>query len=357
MAPPTQYPGHFDVTSLLTVICATLASYNALELILLIFTTFNAYHGLYFWSMVTATGSIIPYVIGMIIMFFHPQFKLAALIVNNIGWILMVVAQSVVLYSRLGFVLGNAHSRILVFTKWMIIIDAFIFYTLATTIVFGMHYSGLPSFAEGYIYVERLQMTGFCIQEFIISGLYILKTLDILQAGEKKQARRTLWQLFAINVVIVALDVALLVLEYLSLASIQIAFKALAYSVKLKMEFAILGKLVESSSLTQQTLSVSLSNAMSLDDRNPSFGVISNPFSPKFNTSALATWHEKKTTSSLDQSEHQRHESFGTISYQPDTSEARLVNTSSTTARPFASSRKGSDAYHDMIKMMTWDEA
>lgn len=93
-------------------------------------------------------------------MFFGRPSYLSGLIVNNIGWILMVVAQSVVLYSRLGLVLDKHKSRILAFTKWMIIIDAITFYTLATVIVFGMHYSENPAFTEGYIYVERLQMTG-----------------------------------------------------------------------------------------------------------------------------------------------------------------------------------------------------
>lgn len=96
----------------------------------------------------------------MEIMLFDQSSILGGLIINNIGWILMVVAQSVVLYSRLGIVLGNTKSKILVFTKWMIIVDAIIFYTLATTIVFGMHYSDNSNFSKGYIYVERLQMTG-----------------------------------------------------------------------------------------------------------------------------------------------------------------------------------------------------
>lgn len=50
------------MATVLTIVCAALAVYNALELALLIFTTFKAYHGLYFWSMVTATMGIIPYV-------------------------------------------------------------------------------------------------------------------------------------------------------------------------------------------------------------------------------------------------------------------------------------------------------
>lgn len=82
--------------------------------------------------MVVATFAILPYIVGMEVMYFDPSSKLPGLIINNIGWIFMVVAQSVVLYSRLGIVLGNMKSRILTFTKWMIIIDAIIFYTLAT---------------------------------------------------------------------------------------------------------------------------------------------------------------------------------------------------------------------------------
>lgn len=283
-----------------------------------------------------ATCGIIPYTVGMIVMFFDSGSTLPALIVNNVGWITMIVAQSVVLYSRLGIILGAAHSKILVFTKWMIIVDAICFYTLATVIVFGMHYSSNPNFDRGYIYVERLQMTGFCLQEFIISGLYIWKTLDVLQAGEKKQARRTLWQLFIINVVIVALDVALLVLEYLSLASIEIAFKALAYSVKLKMEFAILSKLVESSSLAQRNLSVAFSNTISLNDQEPPAKTITLESSPRFITSAL------DNGCSGEKGPLHRAET--------DHSEVQLLKSNPHTYRTESSV---TDAYHELIRIMT----
>lgn len=343
----------------ISVICAALASYNAFELILLIFTTFHKYHGLYFWSMVTATCGIFPYVVGMEIMYFDQTFtaNTVALVINNLGWISMVTAQSVVLYSRLGIVLGNPNSRILVFTKWMIIIDSFVFYTLATTIVFGMHYSTNHNFDKGYIYIERLQMTGFCIQEFVISGLYIWKTLDIMQAGEKKQAHRTLWQLFIINVVIVALDVALLVLEYLGLASIQIAFKALAYAVKLKMEFAILSKLVESSSLAQRNLSVSLSSAIVLEDDRPAYSKGATPSSPQFVTSALSQWRRDEKIHCTDYAGHCSHESIRTMSHQTDGSETHLFGPALTTMRSTTSGRGGSNPYHDMIRAIPVDRA
>lgn len=91
-------------------------------------------------------------------------------------------------------------------------------------------------------------MTGFTIQEFIISGIYVWKTLDILKTGQKKHKHRIMWQLFAINVIIIVLDIGLLVLEYRDLFIPEVAFKELSYSIKLKLEFAILSKLVEFSS-------------------------------------------------------------------------------------------------------------
>jgi hypothetical protein len=44
--------------------------------------------------------------------------------------------------------------------------------------------------------------------------------------------------------IIVLLDIGLLVMEYLDLRIFEQTFKGVAYSVKLKMELAILGKLV-----------------------------------------------------------------------------------------------------------------
>jgi hypothetical protein len=103
-------------------------------------------------------------------------------------------------------------------------------------------------------------MTGFCIQEFIISGLYIWKTLDVLQAGEKRGVHRLMWQLFSINVVIILLDIGLLAIEYRDLHILEQTFKSFIYSVKLKLEFTILSKLVEFSKSTQRTLSNALAD-------------------------------------------------------------------------------------------------
>jgi hypothetical protein len=61
-----------------------------------------------------------------------------------------------------------------------------------------------------------------------------------------KDHRRTkiMYELLAINFVIIMLDVALLVVEYTGYYSLQTTLKPMVYSIKLKLEFAVLGKLV-----------------------------------------------------------------------------------------------------------------
>ena len=88
-------------------------------------------------------------------------------------------------------------------------------------------------------------MTGFTIQESIISTLYIVATLHLLRLGWNRNRRKIMHQLVVINVLMLIMDLVLLGLEYASRYSIQITLKGAIYSVKLKLEFAVLGKLVE----------------------------------------------------------------------------------------------------------------
>jgi hypothetical protein len=84
------------------------------------------------------------------------------------------------------------------------------------------------------------------IQEIIISGIYVKEVIQILNIISKvNDSRGTIWQLLAINVLIIFMDVGLLSIEYRNLRVLEQTVKAVVYSVKLKLEFAILGKLVE----------------------------------------------------------------------------------------------------------------
>lgn len=104
-------------------------------------------------------------------------------------------------------------------------------------------------------------MVGFFVQELILSLIYIKETLRLLKLSESVQeditsvageaeikntpARKTMYQLLAINAIIIAMDVALLAVEFANLYLIETTLKGVVYSIKLKLEFAVLGKLVQ----------------------------------------------------------------------------------------------------------------
>lgn len=273
----TFFSGNYDVSSVFVTIGCALSIYNGLELLLLVFTTFRRFQGLYFWSLLIASFGLLPYTLGLMIQYFTfinsrkfccsfdrvrrfsaqllTKLTVAGLIFTCIGWPMLVTGQSLVLYSRLHVVLGQANQKLLKGVKCMIIINGIVFHVSTEVVLFGAYYAAQhTAFADAYKYIEKIQMTGFTIQELILSGLYVWKTLDIIHAtasastaatfNRKKRTSRIMWQLFSINVLIVIMDVALLVIEYQDRHVFQQALKGVIYSVKLKMEFAILSKLV-----------------------------------------------------------------------------------------------------------------
>lgn len=112
-------------------------------------------------------------------------------------------------------------------------------------------YSPVPNvnrWMHGYNVYEKIQMTGFTIQETIISGLYLWETRKILRPGQifqKKKTRQVMYHLIWVNVLIILLDIALLSTEYADLFTIQTVFKAAVYSIKLRFEFVVLNQLMD----------------------------------------------------------------------------------------------------------------
>jgi hypothetical protein len=124
----------------------------------------------------------------------------------------------------------------------MIVVHVVVFHCMTTIVHFGT-YSHKPGFYNAFKAIEKFQVTAFCIQEFIISGIYTKEVVGFLHIVTQKGVGRTMWELFTIDVILVALDIGLLVIEYLNLSVFETTFKGVVYSVKLEMELAILGKL------------------------------------------------------------------------------------------------------------------
>lgn len=66
----TFFSGNYDVSSVFVTIGCALSIYNGLELLLLVFTTFRRFQGLYFWSLLIASFGLLPYTVGLLIMYF-----------------------------------------------------------------------------------------------------------------------------------------------------------------------------------------------------------------------------------------------------------------------------------------------
>jgi len=232
--------------SVRTIVFATLSAiawYNAIELIILCLVSFKRWHGCYFWSLLVSSACIVTHCLGFILLFFPtgvtPYVCVTLIIVS---WYGMVTGQSLVLWSRLHLVLQN--TKLLWGVLWMIITDAVLLHIPTTVLLYGTVAVPTGVFAHGYNIMERIQVVGFCIQELVISGIYVWETIKLLRLRPQGRPQGILSQLLIINIIILILDVAVVVIENVGYYAVQVMFKPVAYSIKLKLEYAILGKLV-----------------------------------------------------------------------------------------------------------------
>jgi hypothetical protein len=221
---------------------SAVAWYNSVELIILCFVTFKRYKGTYFWSLLIASASIIPHCLGFVLLFFSSVTPWLCVTLVIFGWCGMVTGQSVVLWSRLHLVLQD--NRILWGVLWMICIDAFLFHIPIIVLLYGTVADPYGTFAQAYRIMERIQLIGFCVQELIISSIYVWETVKLLRLRPQGRPHGILLQLLVINIVILCLDIAVVAIEYIGYYAVQVMIKPVVYSIKLKLEYAILGKLV-----------------------------------------------------------------------------------------------------------------
>jgi hypothetical protein len=253
---------------------AGIALYNMIELFVQIAFRFKSWKGLYFWSLIISTLGILPYTLGLLFKFFgviqgYPLVFLAITMID-VGWQMMVTGQSFVLYSRLHLICRS--EKIQRAVLWMIIANWFISNVPTTVFIFAAA-SPQPERYDGpYGVWERLQLCLYFVQEVIISCIYGTEVIKMLKpelfgsliseqgslsgkttssanSFERKMhsetSKRVLRHLLWINVVIIALDITLLVIEFIGHYEVQVLYKGFVYSAKLKMEFRILNQLTD----------------------------------------------------------------------------------------------------------------
>ncbi|KAI1172767.1 integral membrane protein [Nemania sp. FL0916] len=244
---------------------AGISWYIGAELNLSLFLFFKRRRGLYFWACALGSWGVITQSLFIILADFGVWTDLKGSITFiYLSWILMVVPQSWVLYSRLYLLMQ--HDNLLRWVRAALIFTTIVFGF--TTIPLGiLTQAVMPSLAPVNAVWDRLQTTVFFVQETILSAMYIWQTrkylhdmsplLDNMQsrasldsaatrANKTSKTRTLLQHLLYINLLIISLDIALLGVQYADLFYIQGAFKPAIYGVKLKLEFVILNRLIKS---------------------------------------------------------------------------------------------------------------
>ena len=154
----------------------------------------------------------------------------------------MVTGQAFVLYSRLHLVVRNP--KTLKYVLWMIIVDAIWLHVPTIVFTYGSNSANADFWTPKFNVMERIQLVGFCLQEFVISTVYIVSTVRLLGSIYHSMTRKVMIQLLTINFICIGMDVILIGLEFSNNYVGEAAIKPMIYAIKLKLEFAVLNQLM-----------------------------------------------------------------------------------------------------------------
>ncbi|OWY54254.1 sugar transporter [Alternaria alternata] len=195
---------------------------------------------LYFWSCLLCSWGLIVHGIAILLLNFHIWEAYSSIVVVELAWLTYVVAQSLVLYSRLNLVLRN--TQIGRYVLYMIVVDS---------VIFGLttrHPNFTARLHHANVTWDKVQVSAFFVQETLINILYIYETAKYLKnmelLGNCRQTTRTnLRNLIAVNVLIIILDCSVMGLCFSGYFDLQGCYKVAVYAVKLRTEFMILNQL------------------------------------------------------------------------------------------------------------------
>ncbi|OJJ97677.1 hypothetical protein ASPACDRAFT_45774 [Aspergillus aculeatus ATCC 16872] len=238
-----------------------------------LFLTFKRRRGLYFWSCALVSWAIILQPLFIILADFQVWTDpVPSITLIYLTWLMMVVPQSWILYSRLHLLLRNA--RTMRTLKFILIVNSVVF--SIPTIVIGIMAQATninPALSSANLIWDRVQLAAFLIQETALSTLYILHTQTFLRGRAPLRERPyspyaprsasallhgvdpegpnlkgqtdVLWQLIYANVLIMVLDFTLFGIQCAKMFYLQGALKPCVYGIKLKVEFLMLNRLRE----------------------------------------------------------------------------------------------------------------
>ncbi|MCJ1482204.1 hypothetical protein MMC06_002367 [Schaereria dolodes] len=213
-----------------------------IELDLTIFLSFKRRSGVYFWSLLISSWGCSLHALGFILKFLVGTSWLVELPFVEVGWVSMVTGQAFVLWSRLHLVVRN--QRTLHYVLYLIIFDAIILHLPTIIFTYGSNSPNADFWTPKFNVMERIQLVGFCLQEFLISTIYIVSTVRMLKSIYHSMARSVMMQLILINCICIGMDIVLIGLEFTNEYVGEASIKPMIYAIKLKLEFTVLNQLM-----------------------------------------------------------------------------------------------------------------
>ncbi|KAJ3559290.1 hypothetical protein NPX13_g9555 [Xylaria arbuscula] len=242
---PTIRRPSFEVSMALSALFG-ITVYNCLEIFVFIFRTFHRRRGLYFWSALCATVGTLLFPIFCLLRFLgvaNPG-VMASLI--SVSWATIVTSQSLMLYSRLHLVLCDPKK-----THWLLamIVCVFIFIEIPVGVLFAVNNYPFTGAVVAAVYntMEKIELVIFTIQESLLSGLYLYEWVGVrkeLEITKGPRVRTCFYELILLFVMVLVLNLSLVGLQFANEFIIQVTYKPLVYSIKLKVEIYVLKNLV-----------------------------------------------------------------------------------------------------------------
>lgn len=222
----------------------SIAETGAVEVVLSIFESFKRYRGVYFWSMQIAAWGIFVHALMAQLRYLNLASGLPLAIPFVIGWSCMVTGQAMALYSRLHLVVNDVrHIR---WVLWMIIASFFILHVPMTGIFLCFNLGDMRCLRAAQIF-DRFQVTVLGLQDTLICAIYLgeaLRALKPIYQVKGREGRRVIYWLLFVNGFGILLDILIIIFEF-QIHNLAVAFKSLAYCIKLKLEFYALNQLRE----------------------------------------------------------------------------------------------------------------
>lgn len=235
---------------------------------------------LYFRALLCCSWGLSIRGIGYLLQFVAPNATpwVASVAISQFGWICMVSGFATVLWSRLGFIMENEGLR--KYLLWLIVFNGIVWHSCMTVISFATNAyrrdkspagrSALKVWTRPQLVCERIQIVCFCGQEILISSLYIFAAYRYLRSracleSQKKKVRDIMCLLLATQAVVILIDLALIIIDFLGYLRLKGFIHSFIYCVKLEFEFVVLNQLVEISKLGLPPMRMSLSSKASGD--------------------------------------------------------------------------------------------